>query len=46
MHWQIDQNFKQEQERLKIPLDPEEWYVNIGKYSSKDKFVVFCIQLA
>ncbi|KAB0791441.1 hypothetical protein PPYR_03241 [Photinus pyralis] len=25
VHWQVDENFKQEQERLKIPSDPEEW---------------------
>lgn len=25
VHWQVDENFKQEQERLKIPPDPEEW---------------------
>ncbi|KAF5290077.1 hypothetical protein FQA39_LY14858 [Lamprigera yunnana] len=25
VHWKVDENFKQEQERLKIPPDPEEW---------------------
>ncbi|KAK4878408.1 hypothetical protein RN001_010914 [Aquatica leii] len=25
VHWKIDENFKQEQERLKIPSNPEEW---------------------
>lgn len=25
-HWQVDLNFKKEQERLKIPADPEQWY--------------------
>lgn len=32
VQWQVDLNYKREQERLKIPSNPEEWYRN-AKFS-------------
>lgn len=35
VQWQVDLQYKKEQERLKIPLDPEDWLVFLSKKNPK-----------
>lgn len=35
VQWQVDLQYKKEQERLKIPLDPEDWLVFFLKKKHK-----------